>query len=469
MREEEICALDIADLGRHYRSGSLSPVDVTRAALDRIRRLDGCLNAFVTVLEEPALAQVRVAEEELRHGIDRGPLHGVPVSLKDIFDTAGVRTTAASRVWRDRVPSQSATTALRLEAAGTILLGKCNLLEFAYGIVHPDYGQCNNPWDPKRTAGGSSSGSAASVGAGIGWGSLGTDTGGSIRIPASYCGVVGLKPTYGLVSRHGVFPLSWSLDHVGTLTRTVADAAWLLKAIAGHDPQDVTSVDRPVPDYPAALDGHVRGLRLGVLEQHLGHDLHPGVAQVTLTAIKELERAGMRTQAVRVPSLELADPALLIAILPEATVVHREWLLSQPADYAEMTRQQLELGALVPAVDYVHVQRFRRRLLTEFLELFDRIDVIANPTVAWEAPKEDPTVAAGEGSAEARRTGPYNLTGLPAISVPCGLGKEGLPLGLQIAGAPLADALVLKVAHAYEQRSGWFRHRPPLWCSQPPV
>jgi aspartyl-tRNA(Asn)/glutamyl-tRNA(Gln) amidotransferase subunit A len=462
MNEQEICFLDIASLGELYRRRALSPVEVTQAVLDRIGRLNGTLNAFITVLADSALEQARQAEKELGEGVDRGPLHGVPVSLKDIFDTAGVRTTAASRIWRDRVPEQTATTAQRLTDAGAILVGKCNLLEFAYGIVHPDYGQCGNPWNVNRTSGGSSSGSAASVAAGMGWGSLGTDTGGSIRIPASYCGIVGLKATYGRVSRHGVAPLSWSLDHVGTLTRTVEDAAIVLQAIAGYDPLDFTSARDAVPDYRVNLRDGVSGLRLGVLEQHMGDDLYPGVADVTQKAIDELERAGMRVNTVRIPSLEQADPAMLVAILPEATVIHEEWLRSRPEDYAEMTRQQLELGALMPAVDYVRVQQYRRRLFVEFLDVLRDVDVLASPTVAWEAPKEDPTVAAGEGAAEARRTGPYNLVGLPAITVPCGFGRDGLPLGLQIAGKPMAEALVLRVAYAYEQRAGWFRQHPPL-------
>jgi aspartyl-tRNA(Asn)/glutamyl-tRNA(Gln) amidotransferase subunit A len=462
MDEQEICYLDIVSLGKLYRERIISPVEATHAALNRIRRFDDQLNSFITVLEESALERARLEEQELGRGNDRGPLQGVPVSLKDLFDTAGVRTTAASRVWQDRVPDQTATTAQRLMDAGAILIGKCNLLEFAYGIVHPDYGQCNNPWDITRTSGGSSSGSTASVAAGMCWGSLGTDTGGSIRVPVSYCGVVGLKATYGRVSRHGVFPLSWSLDHVGPITRTVEDTAIILQVIAGHDPLDSTSATDPVPDYRAALTGDVSGLTVGVLEQHMGDDLHPGVAEVTREAIAELERAGMRVQSVEIPSLPEADPAMLVAILPEATVVHQEWLRDRPEDYAEMTRQQLELGALIPAVDYVRVQQYRRRLLAEFLEAFQQVDVLVNPTVAFEAPEEDPEVAAGQGSAEARRTGPYNLVGLPVISVPCGFGRDGLPLGLQIAGPPMGEELVLRVAHAYEQRAGWYQQRPSL-------
>jgi len=458
---QELFYLDIPSLAEHYRKRSMSPVEVTQAVLDRIRRLDPLLNAFITVLEEPALAQARQAEQELRRGNDRGLLQGVPVSVKDIFDTAGVRTTAASRIWRDRVPNKSATAVRRLLDAGAVLIGKCNLLEFAYGIVHPDYGQCNNPWNPSRTSGGSSSGSAASVAAGMGWASLGTDTGGSIRLPASYCGIVGLKPTYGRVSRYGVAPLSWSLDHVGSLTRTVEDAAIVLQTIAGHDPLDFTSSRIPVSDYRARLREEVHKITVGVMEQHMDA-LRPGVAEVVGEAIRELERAGMKIRPVHINSLQGADAALLLVILPEATVVHQEWLRKCPEDYAEMTRQQLEMGALIPSVDYLRAQQYRRRLLKEFVEVFREVDVVVGPTAPWEAPKEDPVVAAGEGSEEAHRTCPFNLTGMPAVSVPCGFGKDGLPIGLQIAGLPMAEAMVLRVAYAYEQRAGWFRQRPPL-------
>src|SRR3954464_5015214 len=281
MDEQALCYTDIATLGRLYRARVISPTEVTRAVLDRIRRLDRRLNSFITVLEQPALDQARKAETELASGHDRGPLHGVPVSLKDLIDTAGTRTTAASRLWRDRVPATSATVAQRLEQAGAVLIGKCNLLEFAYGIVHPDYGQCNNPWNTQRTSGGSSSGSAASVAAGMGWGSVGTDTGGSIRIPAAYCGVVGFKPTYGRVSLHGICPLAVSLDHAGPLARTVADAAILFAALAGYDSLDPLSLPDPVADDVAAITDDVRGLRLGVVAEHLGADLHPGVAEAT--------------------------------------------------------------------------------------------------------------------------------------------------------------------------------------------
>jgi aspartyl-tRNA(Asn)/glutamyl-tRNA(Gln) amidotransferase subunit A len=461
MDDQDLCFLSIADLGQRFRSRALSPVEATRAALARLRRLDGRLNSFITVLEEGALAQARAAEEELGCGRDRGPLHGVPISLKDLIDTAGVATTAASRLWRNRVPAESATLAARLEAAGAVLLGKCNLLEFAYGIVHPDFGQCNNPWDTARTSGGSSGGSAAAVAAGIGWGSIGSDTGGSIRIPAAYCGAVGLKPTYGLISLRGLCPLSPSLDHAGPLARSAADIAALLQVVAGHDPADPHSLNVAIPDYTAGLTGEVRGLWVGLVTEHMQR-LRPGVAEATMAALRQLEGLGMRLREISLPELAGADEALLNLVMPEASHIHAAWLRERPGDYAALTRAQLEQGERIPAVDYLRAQAYRRELRAAMLAALGEVDILASPTVAWEAPAEDPPVGDPEGADEALRTGPYNLTGLPAISLPCGFGPAGLPLGLQLAAAPLAEPLLLRAAQAYEGRAGWAARRPPL-------
>ncbi len=459
----DILYKSIAEIGRLYRSGELSPVDVVKTALNRLDAVEPKLNAFITVLQEQALADALTAEKDLREGRDLGPLHGIPFSLKDIYDTAGIRTTSGSRHWKDRVPQQTAESAQRLLKAGAILLGKCNLLEFAYGIVHEDYGQCNTPWNSERTAGGSSSGSAASIAAGIGWGSLGTDTGGSIRIPASYCGIVGLKPTYGRVSRHGIFPLSWSLDHAGTLARSVEDTAILMNVIAGRDPKDPSSSFAPVPDYLENLDSGLKGMRIGVLEYHMNHrDLRPKVSEVSWKAVNLLGELGAELMTVTIQDIDLADEAMLQSILPEATLAHEAMLKQAPEAYAEMTRQQLELGTMLPAVDYLKAHQYRTRLLESFLAVLDDVDVIVNPSVAFEAPAEDPVVAAGEGSDEARRTGIYNLTGLPAVTVPCGYGQDKLPLGLQFAGKPIAEAVILRAARTYEQAAGWYNQHPAL-------
>jgi aspartyl-tRNA(Asn)/glutamyl-tRNA(Gln) amidotransferase subunit A len=383
--------------------------------------------------------------------------------LKDIFDTAGITTTASSDHWRDRLPDQTATSAKRLLDSGGILIGKCNMLEFAYGIVHPSFGQTNNPWDINRTSGGSSGGSAASIAAGIGYASLGTDTGGSVRIPASYCGIAGYKPTYGRISRHGVFPLSWSLDHVGILARCVEDITVVMNLVAGYDPNDQTSIRDEFHSDLSDLKNSLKGLKIGILEQHVYHpDTKEDIQNLFLAAAKEFEKLGSKLQQVRIPSLDQADIAMLLAILPEASVVHKQLLSENPQKYAEMTRQQLEVGAFIPATRYIEAQQFRTRLLKEYLNVFQQVDLLICPTVAFEAPSEDPVVAAGQGSVEARRTGPYNLTGLPAVSVPCGFGNADMPVGIQIVGSPMSDELVLNAAYQYEQSSGWYTFHPEL-------
>lgn len=452
---DNLCFATTRELGAGYRSRDLSPVETVRAIFDRIDRCEKRLNAWITVCREEALAGAREAERELRAGRDRGPLHGIPVSVKDNMDTAGLLTTCASRIFRNNVPQRDAAVVRKLKEAGAILLGKTNLLEFAYGIVHPDFGQCNNPWDPSRTSGGSSSGAASSIAAGMGYAALGTDTGGSIRIPASYCGVVGHKPTYGLVSRAGVFPLSWSLDHVGTLTRTVEDAAIVLQAIAGADPDDPSSVAGPIPDPARVASGTLRGARIGVIKQLMGDDLRPAVRAAFDRGVKVLREGGALIREVDVPSILYSDQALLSVLGPEATAIHERWLRERPDDYAEMTRAQLELGAIYSAADNVRAQRFRSKLMAECEQAFAAVDVLITPAVAWVAPKEDPAVAGQEGAIEARRTAPFNLTGVPAVSVPCGMAEDDLPIGLQFAGRWLEDERVLQVAYGFEQRAEW--------------
>ena len=451
----DLCFLGIRELGSLYRSGKGSPVEVVRALLERVDRHEEKLNAWITVRREEAPAEARRAERDFQAGWEVGPLHGIPVALKDNMDTAGLRTTCAARILADNVPKGDATVVQKLRGAGAIILGKNNLLEFAYGIVHPDFGQCNNPWDPNRTAGGSSSGGAASVAAGQVYAAVGTDTGGSIRIPASYCGIVGFKPTYGLVSRHGVFPLSWSLDHVGPLARTVEDAAIVLAAIAGKDPNDPTTIDPPDLNPDGLDDFSLKALRVGLIPQHLGDDLRPGVRKCFDEAVELFRKEGALVRDVNIPTIPYCDQLLMPLIAPEATSIHEKWLRTRPEDYAPMTRTQLELGAMLPAIDFVRAQRVRRKLIAELQEVFKEVDILLNPTVAWVAPREDPAVAGDEGVVEARRTAPHNITGIPAITVPCGFAEDDLPAGLQIAGPWRADRLVLQVARQYELRGPW--------------
>jgi aspartyl-tRNA(Asn)/glutamyl-tRNA(Gln) amidotransferase subunit A len=444
----------IRSIGAAYRRRELSPIDVVESCLDRIARCDQRLNAWITVLGEQALVDAKNAERALAGGDDRGPLQGIPVAVKDNIDVIGVRTTCASRILADQAAASDDSPAVRrLRGAGAIVLGKTNLLEFAYGIVHPDYGQCNNPWNLERTSGGSSSGSVAAVAAGMAYGALGTDTGGSIRIPAAYCGVVGLKPTYDRISREGVFPLSESLDHVGPIGRTVDDVRLLFEVLdgagqAGARDGGATTID-------------LKGARVGIVKEHLGRDLRPGVMAAFERATRILSDAGARLSEVSVPSLADADEALIDVIAPEATLVHDQWLRSRPGDYASLTRDQLELGARTSAMSYLRGQRCREKLRSEFKMVLERVDVVISPAVAWVAPKEDPAVAGEEGAIEARRSGPYNLCGLPAVSVPCGLAEDGLPAGLQIASRWMNDVDLLDFAAAFEERSGWQPICPP--------
>ncbi|WP_420594129.1 amidase [Deinococcus sp.] len=430
----ELLFSSIAEIGALYRSGQLSPLELTRQCLARIEALNPTLNAFITVTAQQALADARQAEQELRVGHDRGPLHGIPIALKDLIDTAGIRTTCASRILRDNVPQQDAPLVTRLRAAGAISLGKTNLAEFALGIAHPDYGQVNNPHNAGRTAGASSGGSAAAVAAGMCFAAVGSDTGGSIRIPASYCGVAGLKPTYGLVDANGVFPLSWSLDHVGPLARTSADAALLLEGLTG------------TPQYSEV---NLKGKRFGVIQRSTAN-LEPEVAAVFDSACRMLEAAGAEIEDIQIPELELADAALFNILLPEAATLHARWMGERPQDYAAMTRAQLELGFALSGVAYLRAQQFRRRLTGHFLAALGRVDALISPSVPFIAPAEDPVFTGDEGGQEGHFSVPHNLTGLPALSVNAGVGAHGLPVGLQLITRPYTDAYCLGLGVALE-------------------
>ncbi len=446
----------IRELARAYRDGTRSPTAVTSGLLRRIERAEPRLNAFIAVLAESALAEARAAEARIRSGRARGPLEGIPVACKDNIDIAGVATTCGSRILRAEAAATDAPVVERLRAAGAVLIGKTNLLEFAYGIVHPDYGQCNNPWDEGRTAGGSSSGSAAAVAAGLVLGALGTDTGGSIRIPASYCGVVGLKPTSGRVSTDGVFPLSWTLDHVGPIAGCVDDAALLLAVLTGSAPP-------PAPPADGELRARCAGLRIALPVDRHQAEIRPGVARCFDAALSRLAAAGARLDRVELPGLESAEVALLQIILPEAAVIHGPWVRSRPEDYAPDTRLQLELGVLAPGTAYVAAQLVRDHLDRQTRRVLADHDLIATPTVAWVAPEHDPALADPEGEAEGRRTGPHNLTGVPALTLPCGLGEDQLPVGLQLAADWGEDERLLEWAAGVEAVLGGPLGPPAVW------
>ncbi|MBI4338385.1 MAG: Asp-tRNA(Asn)/Glu-tRNA(Gln) amidotransferase subunit GatA [Chloroflexi bacterium] len=461
-KQQDLCYLSIPQAGRLIASRQLSPVELTRAFLERIQAVDQRVKAYVTLMADSALAEARTAEGEVLHGRYRGPLHGIPIALKDLYDTRGVRTTAQSRVLERRVPSEDATVVRKLRDAGGVILGKVAMHEFALGGPATSlFEQARNPWNLDHVTGGSSSGSAAAVAAGLCMGSLGSDTGGSIRGPASLCGIVGLKPTYGRVSRQGVIPLSWSLDHCGPMTWTVEDAAILLGVIAGADPSDPTASNAPVPDYTQALREDVKGLTIGVPRHYFFNPevVDAQVLGVVEAALTEMERLGARVQEVTIPSLEHASAANTVMMIGQGYTYHRKDLINQPQSFGETVRLRLSMGALFTTADYVQAQRLRSRIRREFAQALQGVDLIACPTslnTAATFADVDPLIAVRTPSF----TAPFNQTGMPAISVPCGFNSDGLPVGLQLAGRPFDEPTMLRVAYTYQQSSRWYEKRP---------
>jgi aspartyl-tRNA(Asn)/glutamyl-tRNA(Gln) amidotransferase subunit A len=465
----DLCDLEIGELAPLLRDRSLSPVELTDSYLARIERFDPRLNTYIRVLPEQARAAAREAEVEIRRGGWRGPLHGVPLGLKDLFDLAGVPCTMGSKILRDNVPDRDATVVSRLKAAGAVILGKQNLHEFAFGITseNPHYGVVRNPWDLERVPGGSSGGTAAAVAAGLCAAGLGSDTGASIRAPASWCGVVGLKPTYGRVSKAGALPLAWSLDHAGPIARSVADCAVLLQAIAGHDPRDPASSTEPVPDFSAGLNQGADGLRVGVPREHFFDLLEPDVERLVRAAIATLERLGAHVAEVSLPHAVHAQVAGTAIMVGEAASWHATWLRERPQDYGADVLQRIQGGLLLRATEYLHSQQMRSLIQQDFATAFEHVDVVLGPTVPLVAPRIGRTFEPGGPHNMAPRaianrvTIPCNLTGMPAISVPCGF-SDGLPVGLQIMGPAFAEPVVLRAAAAYEAACDWRRQRPPL-------
>ncbi|HET8887440.1 MAG TPA: amidase [Candidatus Angelobacter sp.] len=453
--------LSIADAALLLRNKTLSPVDLTQACLKRIERLNPKLNAFITVTAESALAQARAAEAEIQRGHWRGPLHGIPIALKDLFDTAGVRTTAASGLFKDRIPTQDAEIVRRLKEAGAVLLGKLNMHEFAYGgsSVISFYGPVHNPWSLDHEAGGSSSGSAVAMAAGLCYGSVGSDTGGSIRQPSAYCGSVGLKPTYGRVSTRGVIPLSWLYDHAGPMTRTVADAAAMLQVLAGFDPDDANSADHPVPDYAAAIR-QTGPLRVGVPRAYFYEGLHPEIESAINAALAAIGKLAASVRDIEMPASN--DTTILRA---EAYAYHAENAKKSPELYQPETLKRIRAGEDVTVATYIQARRQVEQYRHNIRKVFETVDLLVTPTTPV------PPFTISELLADMdnlrtkeiltlRNTRPFNILGLPSISVPCGFTKSGLPIGLQISGAPWAEGNVLRLAHAYEKQTEWHRKHP---------
>jgi aspartyl-tRNA(Asn)/glutamyl-tRNA(Gln) amidotransferase subunit A len=452
----------IVELGPRLRRKEVSPVELTLDCLDRIEKLNPALNAFITVTAESALAEARTAEVEISRGEWRGPLHGIPVALKDLIDTAGARTTAASALFEHRVPAEDAEVVQRLRRAGAVILGKNNLHEFAYGgsSLVSFFGDVHNPWDTGHIAGGSSGGSAAAVAGGLCYAAIGTDTAGSIREPAALCGCVGIKPTYGRVSARGVIPLSWSLDHVGPLAATVGDATVVLQAIAGYDALDVGSVDVPVGDYVSGLSEETKNLRIGVPWEYFFDHLD---GEVRTAVDQALAVIGALVADVRDVKIEVTADRTVQAV--ESFAYHADYVAQTPELYQAETLRRIRSGENISAVEYIQ----RRRELDEERrrahDFFAEVDLLVTPTMPIPAPaiadlKKDPAALRPAELTLLRNTRPFNVWGLPAVSVPCGFTKGGLPIGLQIAGPHWREDLVLKLAHGYELATEWHKRHP---------
>lgn len=458
--------LSIAEAAQQIASRQLSPVELAQSALNRIEAVDDRLSAFVVVSGERALDAAQQAEKEIAEGRYRGPLHGIPVGIKDLYDVAGLPTTSSSQVRHDFIATEDSACVSRLTDAGAIVVGKTHTHEFAYGVITPT---TRNPWNTDHIPGGSSGGSGAAVASGACLMGMGSDTGGSIRVPASLCGTVGLKPTYGRVSRHGVTSLCWSLDHVGPLTRTVQDAALVLNAIAGFDARDEATARVPVPDYTDDLDGGVSGMTVGLPSNFFFDDIDPDVDAAVRAAVAQLESQGARVREVEIPYAEQMLALEYGLVVPEATSYHQTMLRSRGEHYTGEVRVFLEAGELVLATSYLRVLRIRTLLKRAFREMFEGIDAIVCPTLPATAARvgqDSFTFPSGAQTsvteAYVRHSAPANLTGLPALTVPCGFDATGLPIGLQVIGRPFDEATVLRIGHAYESANDWRSRQPDL-------
>ena len=461
----ELCYLPISTLAGEIEARRVSPVEVTEAYLRRIERLDGQIHAYITVTAERARQEAQAAETAIGHGDYRGPLHGVPIGLKDLYDTAGIRTTGHSALFAERVPAADSTCGRQLTEAGAVLLGKLSMHEFAYGPANVDnaFPPACNPWDLERVPSGSSSGSGAALAAGLCAGALGSDTGGSIRGPASMCNIVGHKPTYGLCSRAGVLTLAWSLDHTGPMARTVEDCAILLQVLAGHDPSDPASANVPIPDYRANLGKGIKGIRIGAPLAYLETvpDLDPETFSTYRAALDELGRLGAQVESVELPESQHINPMGGIILVAEAYAYHQNCFRDSPHLYGQPFFSRTLPGALLSAADYITAQRARAKIKRGFAELMARVELLALPTFPH------PAVTFAEDLAtpvwaRTSLTRMFNMTGMPAISVPSGFSSKGLPIGLQLAGRPFEDATVLRAAHAYEGATEWHTRWPRL-------
>ena len=461
----DLTHLTIAEAADLLARREIAAVELTEAHLRRIDAHDTHLNSFITVTSDHALTQARAADAELTRGVRRGPLHGIPLALKDLYDTAGIRTTAGSTFFADRIPDTDARAVTLLYQAGAVLLGKLNMHEWALGVtnINPHYGPSRNPWDPSRITGGSSGGAAAALAAGLCMGALGSDTGGSIRIPSSLCGIVGLKPTFGRVSLQGVIPLSWNLDHAGPMARTVTDAALLLQAIAGYDPDDPVSVALPVDNLLATLDAGVTGWRIALAtDAHFG-EADPEVISAVRRAATVFEELGARVEAVDLSQGREAAQMNALMTTSDAAAFHRDRLRDHPHQFGADVLARMERGAQFTSTEYILARRFQSEWRRRLERLFEQFDLLLTPATPITAPVIEGLDAIEAARQLTRCTAPFNLAGLPALSVPCGLSAAGLPIGLQIVAAPWNEARALRAGRAFENATQWHRQTPPGW------
>lgn len=464
MADDEIGFQPLTEVASRLERRVISPVELTHSLLDRIARLDPTLHSYLTVLPERALEQARRAEAEIAAGNYRGPLHGVPIGVKDLCNTQGIRTSCASRILWEHFPDHDATVVARLEAAGAVLLGKLNMTEFAMHGYHPTLPIPCNPWDLDRATSGSSSGSGVATAAGLCFASIGSDTGGSIRGPSSWCGVVGLKPTFCRVSRYGVFPLGTSLDHIGPMTRTVADAAVVLGVIAGADAADPTTLRDAVPDYTAGLGQGVRGLRIGIDEAYTATGALPDMVEKVIEVGQLLARLGASVQPVRLPNTDDVCRAWPPICSAEALAAHAAFYPARAAEYGPSFRSFLEIGSQVRGQDYAAAHVSRLEFAGRLRQVFESIDVLLCPGNFSAAPPADMMPPDMAFSADfwpfMRYTAPFNMSGSPTLSLPAGFAADGLPLGVQLVGRHLDEATLCRVGHAYEQATNWHTRHP---------
>ena len=467
----ELLELSLAQAARLVKSKEISPVDLVGACLDRIKSVDGRLSSYISVFEDEARKVAKASETMIMAGHDLGPLHGIPVALKDNLAVRGFRTTAGSKVLKDWIPDHDATVTERLRRAGAIFLGKLNMHEFAWGGTsdNPHYGAVRNPWDTERFPAGSSGGSGVAVAARTCYGAIGTDTGGSIRLPSAINGVVGIRPTYGRVSNYGIIPLAWSMDTAGPMTRTVEDCAIMFNAIAGHDPKDASTSRAATTDYTDGLQRGVKGLRIGVVPGYFFHHLQAPVRDAVKSGMKTLAGLGAEIVDVGIENIHGNISAQLTIEAAEPSTYHQRWLREQPDNYGADVRSLLEIGEMLLATHYLQAQRYRTLLRQEFLEAFKKVDVFICPTLPFTATKVGAMKVVIENGVEEdmlsaimQFTGVPSLTGLPSLNVPCGFDPDGLPVGMQIIGRPFDEALLFRIGAAFQSSTDFHTRAPVL-------